>query len=55
MNNNITISAITNENEIDFLKDKQSFNYTYDKATMDSLKEHFKLKDSLYLLAKKQR
>ena len=53
MVNNVTISAMADEKEIEFLRDKQSFNYTFDKATMDSLKEHFKLKDSLYLIAKK--
>lgn len=50
--NNITTSIIKDENEIDFLKDKSSFNYTYDKIAVDSLKNLFKLKDSLYLLAK---
>ena len=39
--------------EIDFLQNKSSFNYTYDKATIDSLKKHFILEDSLYLIAKK--
>ena len=48
----IKIDAIRNIKEIDFLRGKSSFNYTYDKATIDSLKKHFLLKDSLYLLAK---
>lgn len=50
---NIKISTMTDEKEIDFLQDKQSFNYTFDKATINSLKKHFLLKDSLYLIAKK--
>ncbi|MBI2436267.1 MAG: GNAT family N-acetyltransferase [Candidatus Magasanikbacteria bacterium] len=54
MDDNIIIHSIIDEKEIDLLKDKTSFRYTYDKATMDSLKEHFNLKDSLYLLAKKE-
>ena len=41
------------EKEIEFLRNKSSFNYTYDKATIKSLKRHFQLKDSLYLIAKK--
>lgn len=49
----IIISTMTDEKEIEFLRDKSSFNYTYDKATIDSLRKHFALKDSLYLLAKK--
>jgi len=53
MINNVTISAMADEKEIEFLRDKQSFNYTFDKTTIDSLREHFKLKDSLYLIAKK--
>ncbi len=51
--NNINISKIKNEKEIDFLKNKSSFNYTYDKNTIDTLKKYFKLKNSLYLIAKK--
>lgn len=51
--NNITISTISDAEEIDLLRGKSSFNYTYDKATIDSLKKHFALKDSLYLIAKK--
>jgi predicted N-acetyltransferase YhbS len=50
---NIVYHKITTEKKIEFLRDKSSFNYTYDKATIDSLKKHFQLKDSLYLLAKK--
>lgn len=50
--NNIIISIITDKKEIEFLRDKSSFNYTYGKATIDSLKKYFALKDSLYLLAK---
>ena len=49
---NITIVAMQDEKEIEFLRDKSSFNYTYNKATIDSLKKYFKLKDSLYLIAK---
>ncbi len=49
----IAISTIKDEGEIDFLRGKSSFNYTYDKAAIDSLKKHFALKDSLYLIAKK--
>jgi predicted N-acetyltransferase YhbS len=50
---NIVISKIKDEKEIEFLSGKSSFNYTYDKATIDSLKKHFAMKDSLYLIAKK--
>jgi GNAT superfamily N-acetyltransferase len=53
MDNDITISVMMGEKEIEFLRDKQSFNYAFDKTTIDSLKKHFLLKDSLYLLAKK--
>lgn len=49
----ITISEMKDIKEIEFLRGKVSFNYTYDKVTIDSLKEHFLLKDSLYLIAKK--
>jgi ribosomal protein S18 acetylase RimI-like enzyme len=48
----ITISKIQHEEEIDVLRGKISFDYTYDKETIDSLKKHFKLPDSLYLFAK---
>ena len=50
--NSIVINIISDENEIEYLRDKSSFNYTYDQLTIDSLKRLFKLKDSLYLLAK---
>ena len=49
---NIVINIITDEKEIEYLRDKASFNYTYNQPTIDSLKKLFKLKDSLYLLAK---
>ncbi len=49
---NIVIKTIADEKEIEYLRDKSSFNYTYDQLTIDSLKKLFKLKDSLYLLAK---
>lgn len=50
--NNVDINIITDEKEIEYLRDKSSFNYTYDQPSIDSLKKLFKLKDSLYLLAK---
>lgn len=43
---------MTDENEIEILRGKSSFNYTYDNVTIDLLKKNFKLKDSLYILAK---
>lgn len=43
-----------NSEEIEFLRDRRSFNYSFNKVTMDSLEKHFRLKDSLYLLAKKE-
>ena len=49
----IKITDMKDEKEIEFLRDKSSFNYTYDKATIDSLKKHFQLKDSLYLIARR--
>jgi GNAT superfamily N-acetyltransferase len=50
--NDITISTVKNEGQIESLHGQYSFNYTYDEATISSLKKHFKLKDSLYLIAK---
>src|SRR3989339_305895 len=49
----IKITEMKDEKEIDFLSGRSSFNYIYDKNTIDLLKKHFLLKDSLYLLAKK--
>ncbi len=48
---NIIISVIKNEDEVEILRDKSSFNYKYNQTTIDLLKKNFKLKDSLYLLA----
>ncbi len=48
----LVISAIKNENEIEILRERKSFNYTYDNANIDLLKKNFKFDDSLYLLAK---
>ncbi|MFA6305419.1 MAG: hypothetical protein WC651_01660 [Candidatus Gracilibacteria bacterium] len=48
----ITISPITSPQSLDFLLGKPSFDYTYTQATIDLLKKNFKLKDSLYLIAK---
>lgn len=48
----INYSIITDVEEIEILRDKLSFNYTFDQTTIDSLKKHFVLKDSLYILAK---
>lgn len=49
---NISYSIIKEAGEIEILRNKASFNYTYDQATIESLKKHFALKDSLYILAK---
>ncbi|MFA7245089.1 MAG: GNAT family N-acetyltransferase [Candidatus Magasanikbacteria bacterium] len=49
----IIISEIKNEKEIELLEGKKSFNYIFDKSTIKLLKKNFVLKDSLYLLAKK--
>ncbi len=48
---NISYSIIKEAQEIEILRNKASFNYTYDQATIESLKKHFALKDSLYILA----
>lgn len=49
---NISYSTIKEVEEIEILRNKSSFNYTYDQATIESLKKHFSLSDSLYILAK---
>lgn len=48
----ISYSTIKEAEEIEILRNKSSFNYTYNQATIESLKKYFKLKDSLYILAK---
>jgi ribosomal protein S18 acetylase RimI-like enzyme len=48
----IQLSIIHDENEIEILRGRTSFNYTYDESTIDLLKKNFSLKDSLYLLAR---
>ncbi len=50
----IMISIIKDEHEIEILHDKKSFNYTYDNATIDLLKKNFSLHDSLYLIARQE-
>jgi predicted N-acetyltransferase YhbS len=54
--NNIIISKIINENEIDILLDKESifdnFSYKYNEEIIDFLKKNLNNKDSLYLIAK---
>lgn len=51
---NINVTTITDGKEIEFLRDKPSFNYTFDDSTMGLLKKNLTLKDSLYLLAKEE-
>lgn len=46
----LLISPLTTLTSLDSLRGLSSFNYTYSAATLSSLKHHFKLKDSLYLL-----
>ena len=48
----IRITTLTSEKQIEILRDRTSFNYTYDNTTIELLKKNFTLKDSLYLLAK---
>lgn len=50
----IKITEMKDEKEIDFLFGRSSFNYTYDKDTIDLLKKHFQLKDSLYLIVRRE-
>lgn len=52
MDKNIKITVVKDEREIEMLNGRQSFKYTYDDVTMGSLRQHYLLKDSLYLLAK---
>lgn len=53
----IKFSTIPNENELEILRDKSSkygnFTYRYNQPTIDLLRKNFKLKDSLYIIAKK--
>lgn len=50
--NPTTISKITDEKELEALLNKQSFNYVFDQALVDSLKTYFKQVDSLFLIAR---
>lgn len=47
----ITYSKIKNVEGIEILRDKQSFNYTFDNQLLDLLKKNFSLENGLYLLA----
>ncbi|MBI5411720.1 GNAT family N-acetyltransferase [Candidatus Peregrinibacteria bacterium] len=49
---NIRYSTIKKAEAIEILRDKTSFNYTFDQTTIELLKKRFALKDSLYILAK---
>lgn len=40
--------------ELEVLRNRSSFNYTYNEPTIELLKRNFTLKDSLYILAKKE-
>ena len=48
----IVYSNITDIEEIEILRDRVSFEYSFDQDTIDLLKKNFTLKDSLYILAK---
>ncbi len=48
----ITYSKIENVDDIEILRDRQSFNYTFDSPTIELLKANFSLEGSLYVLAK---
>lgn len=50
--NNTTISQITDEKELELLLNKQSYDYVFDEALVNSLKTYFKEADSLFLIAK---
>jgi GNAT superfamily N-acetyltransferase len=47
-----TISIIQSVKDLAVLRNRTSFNYTFDSKTIASLEKNFVLKDSLYLLAK---
>lgn len=49
---NTQFSIIRDEKEIEILRNRSSFNYTYDEPTIELLKNNFRLKDSLYLIAR---
>jgi ribosomal protein S18 acetylase RimI-like enzyme len=49
---NTTYSTIKNAEEIEILRGKSSFDYTYDQETIDLLKKNFRFNDSFYVLAK---
>lgn len=46
----VRYSTMKEAEEIEMLRNKPSFNYTFDQATIESLKKHFDLEDSLYLI-----
>ncbi|MBI5414795.1 GNAT family N-acetyltransferase [Candidatus Peregrinibacteria bacterium] len=48
----IHYSIIRNAKELEILRNKSSFNYTYDETTITLLKKNFTLADSLSILAK---
>lgn len=54
--NNIQYSIIADKNDIEILRGRSGkyndFIYTFGKPTIDLLQKNFKLKDSLYLIAK---
>ena len=48
----VNYSIIKDIEEIDILKNREVFNYNYDQEEINSLKKHFIMKDSLYILAR---
>lgn len=50
--NMLTISELKSTKDLAILKNRASFNYTFDESAIASLEKNFALKDSLYLLAK---